>query len=116
MKAALMDQRVVAGLGNIYVCESLFETGISPKRKAKKLSRDKANELVPVIKKVLKAAIKSGGSTLRDYVRSTGDIGYFQHQFKVYGREKEPCVNCGNKIQRIIQGGRSTFYWKKCQK
>lgn len=116
MKAALMDQRVVAGLGNIYVCESLFETGISPRKKAGKMSLEKTEELVPNVKKVLNAAIESGGSTLRDYVQSTGSSGYFQHQFKVYGRENKPCYTCGTNIKRITQSGRSTFYCTNCQK
>jgi formamidopyrimidine-DNA glycosylase len=116
MKAALMDQRVVAGLGNIYVCEALFNTGISPTKKAKEVSLKKVSELIPNIKSILESAIESGGSTLRDYVQATGDMGYFQHKFKVYGRENEPCIKCKNSIERIVQAGRSTFYCKICQK
>ena len=116
MKAVLMDQRIIAGLGNIYVCEALFRAGISPKKPAGKLSKKKIAELVPVIKTVLEEAIISGGSTIRDYVRSDGDIGYFQHRFQVYGRENEPCVTCGTPIKRITQQGRSTFYCTNCQK
>lgn len=115
MKAALMDQRVVAGLGNIYVCESLFMAGILPDKKANKVTKKAVEKLVPAIKQVLEAAIASGGSTLRDYVRSSGDLGYFQHEFKVYGREGESCTRCGATVKRIIQQNRSTFYCGSCQ-
>lgn len=116
MKAALMDQRVVAGLGNIYVCESLFDSGIRPDKKASTITKAKAELLYKNIMKVLDAAIASGGSTLRDYVRSSGDMGYFQHKFKVYGRENKPCFVCETPIKRIVQNGRSSFYCSKCQK
>jgi formamidopyrimidine-DNA glycosylase len=116
MKAALLDQSVVAGLGNIYVSEALFRAGISPKRRAGTVTDTAA--LVRAIKAVLNEAIRAGGSTLRDYRRADGSPGYFQHRFKVYGREGEPCPRkgCGGTIRRIVQSGRSTFYCPKCQK
>ncbi|MBT3792415.1 MAG: bifunctional DNA-formamidopyrimidine glycosylase/DNA-(apurinic or apyrimidinic site) lyase [Rhodospirillales bacterium] len=116
IKAALLDQHVVAGLGNIYVCEALFRAGISPKRKAGNVGPVRARRLVHAIKDVLTEAIASGGSTLRDHVQPTGELGYFQHNFSVYGREGEACPGCdcdGVKtkgVRRIKQGGRSTFY------
>ncbi len=116
VKAALMDQRVVAGLGNIYVCEALFRSGVSPHKQASKISREKTATLVKNIRKVLEEAIESGGSTLRDYVRSNGDPGYFQHRFFVYGREHESCLVCGTSIKRTVQQGRSTFFCPACQK
>jgi formamidopyrimidine-DNA glycosylase len=116
MKAALMDQRLVAGLGNIYVNEALFRAGVSPKKQAGKLTKVKADLLVDVIKKVLLEAIESGGSSLKDHRRTDGELGYFQHSFQVYGREGEPCQKCGSaQIQRIVQQGRSTFYCSSCQ-
>jgi formamidopyrimidine-DNA glycosylase len=118
IKAAILDQELVVGVGNIYACEALFQAGISPTRIAGSLKQDEIKKLVPAIRKVLNAAIKAGGSSLRDYVRADGELGYFQHQFAVYGREGEPCVNKhGMKtILRIPQGGRSTFYCPICQK
>ncbi|HEY2011167.1 MAG TPA: bifunctional DNA-formamidopyrimidine glycosylase/DNA-(apurinic or apyrimidinic site) lyase [Rhizomicrobium sp.] len=128
IKAALLDQRVVAGLGNIYVCEALFRAGISPKRLAGSLKRERIGPLVAAIKKVLKDAIAAGGSTLRDHAQATGDPGNFQHHFLVYGREGLPCKNpasssaavghkrsCPGTVKRIVQSGRSTFYCPKCQ-
>lgn len=118
IKAALLDQRVVAGIGNIYACEALFRAGISPKRKASTVAGERAKRLVPAIKTVLEDAIKAGGSTLRDYKKSDGSLGYFQHSFKVYDREGEPCPKrgCSGTIKRIVQSGRSTFYCPSCQK
>jgi formamidopyrimidine-DNA glycosylase len=116
VKQALMDSHNLVGVGNIYASEALFRTKINPVTPAGKISPAKLKELSENIKIVLKAAIRSGGSTLRDYVRSDGDVGYFQHSFKVYGREKEPCVSCGSYIKRIVQQGRSTFFCPKCQK
>ena len=116
IKAALSDQRIVAGLGNIYVCEALFRAGISPRRLAKTVAGTRAEKLVPAIKAVLKEAIKAGGSTLRDYAGADGELGYFQHHFSVYDREGEPCPKCGAPIRRIVQSGRSTFFCPKCQK
>src|SRR5215468_9102883 len=118
LKAALLDQRVVAGLGNIYVCEALFRAHISPKRLASTVAGERAKRLVPAIKAVLKDAIKAGGSSLRDYARADGELGYFQHHFAVYDREGKPCPgkDCSGTIKRIVQAGRSTFYCPSCQK
>ena len=123
LKAFLSDQRIIAGLGNIYVCEALFRAGLSPKRKAATIAtktgrpNERAEKLVAAIKAVLKDAIAAGGSSLRDYRRADGALGEFQHTFAVYGREGEPCGRdgrCGS-VKRIVQGGRSTFYCPKCQ-
>ncbi len=118
IKAALLDQRVVAGIGNIYACEALWRAGLSPKRKASTIPGERAKKLVPAIKKMLEEAIKSGGSTLRDYAHADGSLGYFQHRFAVYDREGEPCrrKGCKGTIRRIVQSGRSTFYCPSCQK
>jgi len=118
IKAALLDQRVVAGLGNIYVCEALFAAGISPKRLAATVVGVRAKRLVPAIKRTLEQAIEAGGSTLRDYARTDGGVGYFQHRFKVYDREGKHCPKpgCCGTIRRIVQAGRSTFYCPHCQR
>jgi formamidopyrimidine-DNA glycosylase len=122
IKSALLDQRVVAGLGNIYVCEALFIAGISPKRLAGAIKKDQVALLVRAIRKVLKSAIAAGGSTLRDHAQATGDPGNFQHRFLVYGREGKPCKGsgtgrkCSGTVKRITQAGRSTFYCPVCQK
>ncbi len=117
IKNALLDQRVVAGLGNIYVCESLFRSNISPKRLALNVKGKRLKALSLNIREVLNEAILAGGSSLRDHAQTNGDIGYFQHNFMVYGREGQACKKngCGNKVNRIIQSGRSTFYCTKCQ-
>jgi formamidopyrimidine-DNA glycosylase len=116
IKSALLDQRLIAGLGNIYVCEALFRAGISPKRLAGSIKPDRMPPLVEAIKKVLKDAIAAGGSTLRDHAQATGDPGNFQHHFLVYGREGKPCkLGCKGTVKRIVQAGRSTFYCPKCQ-
>ncbi|HYJ35293.1 MAG TPA: bifunctional DNA-formamidopyrimidine glycosylase/DNA-(apurinic or apyrimidinic site) lyase [Rhizomicrobium sp.] len=116
IKSALLDQRLIAGLGNIYVCEALFRAGISPKRLAGSIKRERLPVLVTAIKKVLKDAIAAGGSTLRDHAQATGDPGNFQHHFLVYGREGKPCkLGCKGTVKRIVQAGRSTFYCPKCQ-
>jgi len=116
IKSALLDQRLIAGLGNIYVCEALFRAGISPKRLAGSIKPDRLPPLVAAIKKVLKDAIAAGGSTLRDHAQATGDPGNFQHHFLVYGREGKPCkLGCKGTVKRIVQAGRSTFYCPKCQ-
>ena len=117
IKNALLDQRVVAGLGNIYVCESLFRSNISPKRLALNVKGKRLKTLSLNIREVLNEAILAGGSSLRDHAQTNGDIGYFQHNFMVYGREGQACKKngCGNKVKRIIQSGRSTFYCTKCQ-
>ncbi len=118
IKAALLDQRIVAGLGNIYVCEVLHRAGISPKRKAGRIAEARLRALVPIIREVLGEAIESGGSSLRDYRRADGELGYFQHAFRAYGREGEPCQTpgCTGVIRRISQGGRSSFYCPQCQR
>src|SRR6187551_810861 len=122
LKAALSDQRVVAGLGNIYVCEALFRARLSPKRQASTIAdrngrpNERADRLVEAIKAVLRDAIEAGGSSLRDHRRADGSLGDFQHNFRVYDREGEPCPGCKVKIKRIVQVGRSTFYCPSCQK
>jgi formamidopyrimidine-DNA glycosylase len=124
LKAALLDQTVVAGLGNIYVCEALHRARLSPKRRASTIAtrtgapNAKAPALVDAIKAVLNDAIKAGGSSLRDHRRTDGELGYFQHHFRVYDREGEPCVTpgCRGKVKRIVQNGRSTFFCPVCQK
>ena len=117
VKAALLDQRVVAGLGNIYVCEAMFGAGLSPRRLAGTVKAERAERLATAIRDVLTRAIAAGGSSLRDYVQTSGELGYFQHQWAVYGKEGEPCpgCDCGKGIKRIVQGGRSTFYCAKRQ-
>ncbi|ALG88991.1 MULTISPECIES: bifunctional DNA-formamidopyrimidine glycosylase/DNA-(apurinic or apyrimidinic site) lyase [Actibacterium] len=118
VKSALLDQRIVAGLGNIYVCEALHRAGISPRRKAGQLSAQRVARLVPVIRDVLHDAIAAGGSSLRDHRQTDGELGYFQHSFAAYGREGLPCVTpgCTGTIARIAQSGRSTFYCAQCQR
>ncbi|MCL4120879.1 UNVERIFIED_CONTAM: hypothetical protein GTU68_055888 [Idotea baltica] len=117
IKTALLDQNIVAGLGNIYVCETLWRTGIAPMRKAGSLSKKRIVGLVPTIRDVLTEAIAAGGSSLQDHRQTNGELGYFQHSFAVYGREGEPCRNdgCSQVIKRIVQSGRSSFYCPKCQ-
>lgn len=124
LKAALLDQRVVAGLGNIYVCEALFRAHLSPKRQASTLAMrsgaptDHAVRLVAAIRAVLNAAIEAGGSSLRDHRQTSGELGYFQHSFQVYDREGEPCRTrgCRGTVKRFTQNGRSTFWCPSCQK
>ncbi len=124
LKAALLDQRVVAGLGNIYVCEALFRAHLSPRRLAATLATkkgeptDHARRLVDAIHAVLNEAIKAGGSSLRDHRQASGELGYFQHSFQVYAREGEPCRTdgCSGTVRRFTQNGRSTFWCPKCQK
>lgn len=124
LKAFLVDQRNVAGLGNIYVCEALHQARLSPKRAARCLARtnglptDRAERLVTAIREVLSAAIDAGGSSLRDYRQADGALGYFQHAFRVYGRENEPCakLGCRGTVRRIVQCGRSTFFCSGCQR
>lgn len=117
IKAALLDQRVVAGLGNIYVCEALFRARLSPRRQAATIAGERAKRLVPAICAVLKEAIAAGGSSLRDYARVGGELGDFQHKFQVYGRAGRKCPRkgCKGAIRRIVQSGRATFYCPKCQ-
>jgi formamidopyrimidine-DNA glycosylase len=121
IKAALLDQKVVAGLGNIYVCEALWRAGISPRRRAASVAGARAARLVPAIKAVLEESIAAGGSSLRDYVRADGEVGFFQDRFDVYDREGEPCARCPGPpackgVARLVQSGRSTFYCPKTQR
>ena len=118
IKSALLDQGIIAGLGNIYVCEALFRAGISPKRKAGRISAPRVAALVPIIRDVLSEAIEAGGSSLRDFRQADGELGYFQHSFDVYGREGDPCRTpyCGKPVARIVQSGRSSFYCPSCQR
>ncbi|MEG3180533.1 bifunctional DNA-formamidopyrimidine glycosylase/DNA-(apurinic or apyrimidinic site) lyase [Sphingomonas sp. LT1P40] len=115
IKLLLLDQRVVAGLGNIYVCEALYESRISPKRAGGSVTKPRLKRLVAAVHDVLDAAIEAGGSSLRDYARPDGELGYFSKQFKVYGREEQPC-ECGGTVERYAEGGRSTFWCPKCQR
>jgi len=114
IKLLLLDQRIVAGLGNIYVCEALYRAGIHPKRAGGSVSLERLRKLVPAIHSVLAEAIEAGGSTLKDFVSPDGELGYFSKAFAVYDREGKPC-GCGGTVRRIVQGGRSTFYCPKCQ-
>jgi formamidopyrimidine-DNA glycosylase len=116
IKAALLDQTVVAGLGNIYVCEALFRSGISPRRVAASVAGARSERLVPEIKAVLTEAIGAGGSSLRDYVQADGELGFFQDRFRVYDREGLPCTVCAHPVRRIVQSGRSTFFCGHCQR
>lgn len=123
LKAALLDQSLVAGLGNIYVCEALFRAGLHPETEARVIATPKgrprpvAHELAAIIRDVLTEAVAAGGSTLRDFAHADGSLGYFQHRFRVYDREGEPCLRegCGGTVARIVQSGRSTFYCASCQ-
>jgi len=118
IKAALLDQRLVAGLGNIYVCEALFRAGIHPKTPVQKIGPRRCQRLVACIRDVLGDAIAAGGSTLRDHAAVDGKLGYFQHRFLVYGREGEPCLRegCSGTVRRMVQSGRSSFYCPRCQR
>ncbi len=118
IKSALLDQRVIAGIGNIYACEALFRAGVSPKRAASTIPGKRSAPLVAAIRAVLRDAIKAGGSSLRDYAKADGALGEFQHRFAVYDREGARCPgkDCNGSIKRIVQSGRSTFYCPKCQK
>jgi len=117
IKAALLDQKIVAGIGNIYACEALYRAGISPRRLADSVAGVRATRLAPAVRDVLNDAIAAGGSTLKDYVQADGELGYFQHSFAVYGREGEPCpdCDCDGSVERIVQSGRSTFFCAKRQ-
>ncbi len=124
LKAALMDQRLIAGLGNIYVCEALFRAGLNPEAPAGSLAtptgrpREKAHRLADAIRDVLNEAVAAGGSTLRDYAHTDGSLGYFQHAFRVYDREGDACATpgCRGTVRRVVKGGRSTFFCPACQK
>lgn len=115
IKLLLGDQRIVAGLGNIYVCEALYRAGIHPKRPGGSVSLRRLTRLVAAVEEVLNEAIAAGGSTLRDFASPDGELGYFSKEFAVYDREGEPCA-CGGTVKRIVQGGRSTFYCPRCQR
>lgn len=123
LKTALMDQRLIAGLGNIYVCEALWRARLSPRRSAETVAgkagaSERSQRLAEAIRAVIAEAIAAGGSSLRDYVQTDGSLGYFQHRFNVYDREGEACrrAGCGGTVQRIVQSGRSTFYCPACQR
>jgi formamidopyrimidine-DNA glycosylase len=115
VKAALLDQRIIAGLGNIYVCEALWRAGINPATLAGAIGEPAVAALTAAIRAVLVDAIAAGGSSLRDYRRADGELGYFQHSFAVYGREGAPCPRCGGAVARLVQGGRSSFFCPDCQ-
>jgi formamidopyrimidine-DNA glycosylase len=115
IKLLLLDQRIVAGLGNIYVCEALFRARIHPRRAGGSVSRERLERLVAAIGEVLEEAIAAGGSSLRDFASPNGELGYFSKSFAVYGREGEACA-CGGAVRRLVQGGRSTFYCARCQR
>lgn len=115
IKLLLLDQSIIAGLGNIYVCEALYSAAIHPKRPGGSVSSERLKRLVPAIQEVLIAAIAVGGSTLRDFASPGGELGYFSKSFSVYDREGRPCA-CSGIVKRIVQGGRSTFYCPRCQR
>ncbi|WP_167645284.1 bifunctional DNA-formamidopyrimidine glycosylase/DNA-(apurinic or apyrimidinic site) lyase [Mameliella alba] len=118
IKSALLDQKIIAGLGNIYVCEALYRARIHPARKVNRISEARLGALVPIIREVLQDAIAAGGSSLRDFRQADGELGYFQHSFDVYGREGAPCRSegCADTVRRIVQSGRSSFYCASCQR
>lgn len=118
IKSALLDQKIVAGLGNIYVCETLYRGRIHPSTRACDVTKKQLGELVPIIRTVLSDAIEAGGSSLKDFRQADGELGYFQHSFDVYGREEADCntSGCAGQIERIVQSGRSTFFCKICQR
>ncbi|MEQ3648461.1 bifunctional DNA-formamidopyrimidine glycosylase/DNA-(apurinic or apyrimidinic site) lyase [Hyphomonas sp.] len=116
IKSALLDQSVIAGLGNIYVCEALWRAGVSPRRSAATIPGQRAARLVPAINDVIAEAIAAGGSSISDFASASGELGYFQHSFVVYDREGEACRNCGKPVQRIVQSGRSSFFCSACQR
>jgi formamidopyrimidine-DNA glycosylase len=116
IKSALLDQSVIAGLGNIYVCEALWRAKVSPKRLSKSVPGQRAARLAPAINDVIAEAIEAGGSSISDFANASGELGYFQHRFAVYDREGEACRSCGDTIRRLVQSGRSTFYCPSCQR
>ncbi|MGB2491853.1 MAG: bifunctional DNA-formamidopyrimidine glycosylase/DNA-(apurinic or apyrimidinic site) lyase [Candidatus Puniceispirillum sp.] len=116
VKNALLDQRLIAGIGNIYACEALFKAGISPRRRAGSITAGRADKLAHAIVTVLRAAIAEGGTSLRDHVQPGGEIGYFVQKLAVYGRSGQPCVSCDTPIRTIVQSGRSSFYCPSCQR
>ena len=116
IKSALLDQSVIAGLGNIYVCEALWRARISPRRLAASIPGQRAARLAAAINDVIAEAIEAGGSSISDFASASGDLGYFQHSFAVYDREGQACRVCGARIDRILQSGRSSFYCRDCQR
>jgi len=116
IKSALLDQSVIAGLGNIYVCEALWRAKVSPKRLARSVPGQRAARLAPAINEVIAEAIEAGGSSISDFANASGELGYFQHRFAVYDREGETCRTCSDTIRRLVQSGRSTFYCPSCQR
>ena len=118
VKSVLLDQKLVAGLGNIYVCEALHRAGISPTRRSDRIAWHRAEKLVPIVRDILREAIAAGGSSLRDYRRTGGELGYFQHRFAVYDREGQECrtLDCLGRVKRIVQSGRSSFFCPVCQR
>jgi formamidopyrimidine-DNA glycosylase len=115
VKSMLMDQRIIAGLGNIYVCEALYRARIDPRKQAGKISRARLDALAEAIPRVIEEAIAAGGSTLKDFVSPDGELGYFAKDFAVYDREGQPCA-CGGMVKRVVQAGRSTFFCPSCQR
>lgn len=116
VKSALLDQRVVAGLGNIYVSEALFRAGIAPTRLAGSIRADRLERLAIAVRDVIEEAIEAGGSTISDFAAADGELGYFQHRFRVYDREGKACPTCGRAVKRMVQSGRSTFWCSSCQR
>lgn len=116
LKVALMDQKVVVGVGNIYASEALYAAGVKPQLAAEKLSKERAHQVVAEIKRILKLSIRRGGSSISDFAQASGDSGYFQNEFKVYGREGESCPTCKGTIKAAVMGGRNTFWCPRCQK
>ena len=115
MKNALLNQQVIAGIGNIYASEALFYAGISPRRKALTIKGQRAERLAAAVAKTLRAAIEDGGTSLRDHVQPDGEVGYFVQRLAVYGRDGQPCRDCRTTIKMIVQSGRSSFYCPRCQ-
>lgn len=116
IKASLLDQKVIAGLGNIYVCEALFRSGISPKRRSATVPGRRAQRLARAVNEVIREAIEAGGSSISDFAATDGSLGYFQHSFDVYDREGKACRRCTTQIRRIVQSGRSSFFCPRCQR
>ena len=116
IKQFIMDSKVVVGVGNIYASESLFYAGINPNRQAGKISKERYQHLAKAIKKVLRAAIKQGGTTLQDFTNSDSKPGYFKQKLAVYGRKGEPCIQCGKPIKHLVQGQRASYYCSQCQR
>ena len=116
IKNLILDQGIVPGMGNIYASESLYQAGIDPRQPGTEIVRESAEKLVEAIKDILQRAVEAGGSSIKDHIQTDGTLARFQHQFKVYGRKEEPCQNCDTPIEKIVQGGRATFFCPNCQK